>query len=384
MRWGWILSMLLFVVSNSAFGDIELQKDYSTPTRLLEPTQYPNFSDDLNFDEMNLALDRQIKRFKQRDLSDSIQFGSKQFSQQKMLDTLIAFKADVKVMQSCLNSKVKSECNKWLDQRIKQNYHIFVPDMGDINYGSEEFAHFTAYYTPTLKASMRKTKQKPYAIYSMPREGYLRSKTREEIDFKGALRGFGYEMFYTKDMFELYLMQIEGGGKVIVDNDDGSTKSYYLSYAGTNRKSWRFISKYMYDRGMISDRSVASQRKYLKENPRMWRRIYSYCPSYVYFKVTEDPPLGSDMVSLTDNRSIATDYRKYSLKGTLSFIKGKRPKPVGESGFKSFSRFMIDQDTGGAIKGNARADLYFGEGAYAEKAANSVNNRGQMFFLVLK
>ena len=90
------------------------------------------------------------------------------------------------------------------------------------------------------------------------------------------------------------------------------------------------------------------------------------------------------MVSLTDNRSIATDYRRYSLKGTLSFIRGQRPNPVGESGFRVFSRFMIDQDTGGAIKGNARADIYFGEGAYAEKAANSVNNRGQMFFLLKK
>ena len=384
MRWGWILSTLLFVVSNSAFGDAELKRDYSTPTRALEPSEYPNFSDDLDFEEMDLALDRQIKRFRQRDLSGTIQFGSEHYPQQKLLDTMLSFKQDVQLMRSCLKTKTKTECNEWLDRRIKENYNVFVPDMGDIDYQDTAFAHFTAYYTPTLKASYKKTREKPHAIYSMPKEGYLRSKTREEIDFLGALRGYGYEMFYTKDMFELYLMQIEGGGKVIVEYDDGSTKSYYLSYAGTNRKAWRFISKYMYERGMINDRSVASQRKYLNENPRQWRRIYSYCPSYVYFKVTEDPPLGSDMVSLTDNRSIATDYRRYSLKGTLSFIRGKRPNPVGESGYRIFSRFMIDQDTGGAIKGNARADLYFGEGAYAEKAANSVNNRGQMFFLLKK
>lgn len=384
MRWGWVLSSLLTLVCNLAYADLELNKDYNTPTRLLEASQYPNFSDDLNFDEMPLALERQIKRFRQRNLNGSIQLGEINFQQTKLLDTLISFDQDVKNMKKCLSTKPKSQCNKWLDEQVKKNYYVFVPNMGSIDYKRSAFAHFTAYYTPTLKASMNKTKKKPYAIYNMPKEGYLKSKTRDEIDFLGALNGHNYEMFYTKDMFELYLMQIEGGGKVVIENGDGSTKNFYLSYAGTNRRSWRFISKYMFEKGMIQDRSVASQRDYLNKNPNKWREIYSYCPSYVYFKVTEDPPLGSDMVSLTDNRSIATDYRKYSLKGTLSFIRGKRPNPVGESGYKIFSRFMIDQDTGGAIKGNARADLYFGEGEYAEKAANSVNNKGQMFFLIKK
>jgi membrane-bound lytic murein transglycosylase A len=159
----------------------------------------------------------------------------------------------------------------------------------------------------------------------------------------------------------------------------------------------------MKEKGMISDLSVESQRRYLDAHPEKWREIYGYCPSYVYFKVTSTPPLGSDSVPLTDNRSMATDRTIYSEKGLIGFVSAKRPtedgkwkasnsetigdrrtESQGKLPFRTFSRFFLDQDTGGAIRGRLRADLYFGEGDYAGEVAHSLKNYGDMYFLMLR
>ncbi|MCB0349708.1 MAG: MltA domain-containing protein, partial [Bdellovibrionales bacterium] len=199
------------------------------------------------------------------------------------------------------------------------------------------------------------------------------------------------ELFYTNDLFALYLLHIEGGGHVKLQNRNGRNTSSYISYDGTNGKPWNFISKYMRQQNMISDSSTSSQRKYLENNPDRQEEIYGSCPSYVYFKKTIDPPFGSDSVPLTDNRSIATDTNYYKFKGLLSYVVTERPaentnrnSSCRNRSFRPYSRFYLDQDTGGAIRGKARVDLYFGEGEYAEHAAHNIVRRGDLYFFMLK
>jgi membrane-bound lytic murein transglycosylase A len=183
-------------------------------------------------------------------------------------------------------------------------------------------------------------------------------------------------------------MHVQGGGHITIESG-GKTTSKYLSYAGTNGLSWNFISKYMMEKNYIQDPSIIAQRSFLEATPHKEQEIYATCPSYVYFKESDHPPLGSDRVPLTDNRSIATDTRYYRFKGLLSFVKTERPteapsRDCEQLEFKSFSRFFLDQDTGGAIRGKGRVDLYFGEGSYAEKTAYNLVRRGDLFFLMLK
>ncbi|MBT5093764.1 MAG: hypothetical protein HOM21_05955, partial [Halobacteriovoraceae bacterium] len=154
----------------------------------------------------------------------------------------------------------------------------------------------------------------------------------------------------------------------------------------TNKKAHRFISRYMRERGYINDSSVKSQRAFLKDNPDTWREIYNYNPNYVFFSETKSEPLGLEDIPLTENRSMAQDRSIYVRKGLLSFVVAKRPIQTGngEIELRPYSRFYIDQDTGGAIRGQARADLYFGFGKSAELAANHLNLKGQLYFLLLK
>jgi membrane-bound lytic murein transglycosylase A len=370
------------------------KKAYKTPTRLLGPNELPAFSDDLDFDNMTLAIDRQLRRFNQLDLSRrTIEFGGRVFSGTVLRDSLKEFKNIVSAYATCkVKARDKSTCVDNLNATIREKFNVYVPDLlpGDTRYGEKLPVLFTGYYTPTLEASVVPTADKPHSIYKKPSTS-LAAATRAEIDFKNVLRGKGLELFYTKNLFDLYLLHVQGGGKAIVTDKKGKQKSYYLTYDGTNGQKWTFISKYMIEKGYINSGSIEAQRHFLDSFPAKEEEIFATCPSYVYFKVTAEPPHGSDMVPLTDNRSIATDTNHYLFKGALAFVEAKRPadpydpsESCNPGEFKNFSRFYLDQDTGGAIKGKGRVDLYFGESQYSQLAAYNTVQRGNLYFLLLK
>lgn len=365
-----------------------------SPTRQLSIDEYPQFNDDLNFENMLLALDRQIERYLELPLSGHIQLGNIIYPKVMALDSLRAFRRIVSSTLNCFESQ-KSEflqqgCIDTANQEIQRQFNVFVPylEAGDPNYGQPKPAFFTAYYTPQLKASRSKTNIYKHAVYAKPRQSRLVTSTREQIDFDEKLVGRNLELFYVDNLFDIYLLHVQGGGRAVFASKNEA--AIYVSYDGTNTQSFRFISKYMMEKGYITNPSVEAQRDFLQDNPDKQREVFRYSPGYVYFKRVNTPPLGNDNVPLTDNRSLATDSDRYGFKGLLAFVKAERPvdnggkKIKGPIRFREFSRFFLDQDTGGAIRGKARADLYFGEGEYAELAAYNIQNRGDIYFLMLK
>jgi membrane-bound lytic murein transglycosylase A len=150
----------------------------------------------------------------------------------------------------------------------------------------------------------------------------------------------------------------------------------------------------MMAKGYISNPSSGAQRKFLRLHPEKAEEIYSQCPSYVYFKVSTEPPDGAQGLPVTPGRSIATDNKLYAFKGLIAYIDSKRPQDLGTYDLEQedaslipvqpFSRFFIDQDTGGAITGKGRADIYFGLDDYAQYAATYQQQTGNIYFLLLK
>lgn len=372
-----ILFFMLFSPQES------LAKSYTTPTEIVPNAELPIFSDDLDFAWMQIAIDRQIKRFKQKNLNNTIKLGQKTYPQTRMLDSIKEFRKVIRSTQSCLKKQSKKYCYNKLNSTVRSKFNIYRPIKSSSDKKGGK-AFFTAYNTPTIKVSKKKTKYFSHGIYAKPTNSRQRSYTRKQIDFEHKLEGTGYDLFYAHDLFELYLLHIEGGGKVEFADKSGF---HYLSFDGTNKQKFNWISKYMIEQGMIdkNDRSIEAQRVYLRNNPQKEEEIYSTCPSYVYFKISKKPPIGSDSVSLTDNRSIATDSTLYRAKGLLAFVQARRPEETSRDiKMKPFSRFFLDQDTGGAIKGKARADLYFGEGAYSQKAGEHIAEWGNIYFLIKK
>jgi membrane-bound lytic murein transglycosylase A len=364
---------------------------FETPTKKIIQSEWPLLTDDLDFEGLDIAIDRQLKRYRQIDLSGKIILGGDAYNLTIVKKSLQKLLSLVGSYKKCRVSS-SAGCIEKFNYELQQRFNMYVPDLKlqDPRYGEDKSTLFTGYYTPLIRASTTQSQDYPYPIFRKPRDKNKASASRVEIDFRNALSGHGYELYFAKNLFDLYLMHVQGGGHVVLDNK-GKITSRYLSYDGTNGQSWNFISKYMREKNMITDGSIYSQRDYLNENPHRQEEIYATCPSYVYFKNSTTPPEGSDRVALTDNRSLATDINHYKFKGMIAFVNASRPienqipdSRHGEIIFKPFSRFFLDQDTGGAIRGKARVDLYFGEGEYAELAAYNTVQRGDIYFLILK
>jgi membrane-bound lytic murein transglycosylase A len=382
-----VLLLILVACSDSSSSDPFREPIYNanevvrTPTVLLTAEEWPTIQDDLSLEGMELAIDRQLVKFARVTNGSPIKLGHITYEFKVFKKSLEVFLRDVRATKECLRrSGQRAACFAELEVKLKDKFHIFAP----VVEGAIPQTFFTAYHTPLIQASLSKTADYKVGIHLKPAEEHLRALTRNQINFEDRLQGTPYEAMYMKDHFDQYLLHIQGGGKVVYRDSRGNIHSKYLNYDGTNGQPFRFISVYMRDQGYITDLSNNSQRSFLNANPQKWNEIYNYTPSYVYFKFAEEPPHGNDAVSLTDNRSIATDYRIYKSKGLITFVKAKKPIAINSSTVHNFSRFYIDHDTGGAIRGAARADLYFGEDDYAAFVASQLKVNGEMFFLALK
>lgn len=127
-------------------------------------------------------------------------------------------------------------------------------------------------------------------------------------------------------------------------------------------------------------------RQYLQDHPEEMQSVFNYNPSYVFFKIEPEGPLGSINVKLTPGRSIALDRRLFP-PAALTYVETEKPVIDSRGQIQRWmrcSRFMLNQDTGGAINGPGRADLFWGDGSYAEIAAGHLKNLGRLYLLVLK
>ena len=376
-----LVFLLVLQTSVYAIGDIEPENIHmNIPSKKLAVNEYPQFHDDMDFNLMEKAIERQTKAFKRWPLRGTITLDSQNFPLDIVKRSLFRFHALLKETAPCFDSGDKALCWSEFNKKIRERFDLYRP----VSKNSSK-AHFTGYYSPTFQGKKIRGGSHKYGIYKKPKTEDLRRSTRNQINFEDRLENKGLELFYIEDPFEQYLLHVEGGG-LVQTIENNSTKNWFVSYDGSNSQSFRFISKYMKDKGYITDTSIASQKKFLKNNPDKWEEIYAQCPSFIYFKITNDEPLGLENIPLTSGRSIAQDKKLYKRKGLLTFIHSDIPyrDRNGQVRKKEMKRFFIDQDTGGAIKGEARADLYFGFGEQAEFLANYVNEKGLLYFLIAK
>lgn len=375
-------------------AQVEPLRDYTFPLKKVSLSDYPVFTDDQDLKDMETAIIRQLKRYDSRDMSGKIVMGGHGYPQRRAKESLQVFLSLIRSFESCKGSSPVSHCYSELNREIRDKYDVFAPDLKpeDPRYGEVDDTLFTGYHTHLIEAKTRPTGVFKYPIYFKP-NGQAQFFSRGEIDFKGKLKNKRLEVGYTDNLFDIYLLHVEGGGYVTI-NEEGRSQNFYVSYDATNNQRWNWISKYMMDRGYISNPSIAAQRKYLNAHPEKHAEIYSTNPSYVYFKKVTTTPVGSDTVPLTDGRSLATDSSLYGFKGLLTYVESQRAFDDGNYNFEEedptkipfvpFSRFFLDQDTGGAIRGKGRVDIYFGQTKYAFYAATYQQKVGKFRYLMLK
>ena len=373
-----------------AFISFQLLAAETTPTIRVDQTV--NFADDLNFSNLDQAIERQISSYNVQGLNGQIIFGGKTYSKSVLKESLLLLQNLAQKAKICQQTGSLEFCMDAFNLELNEKFTIYkpVPKKTESGYKAEKTTKYTSYYSPDMTGSRVPTERFNHAIYRMPKEPSLRNFSRADIDYKGALAGKGYEIFWVEDsFFDLYLLHVQGGGRINIHNPDGSKEVKYLSYDGKNDKSFKMIYHYLIQKGYLTaaNASIDNQRKFLKDNPDKEEEVFGFCPSYVYFRESNEEPYGLDNIPLTEGRSLAMDSTIYKTTGIINFVKTVKADHLDENGRVvkvPFSRFFIGQDTGGAIRGNARCDLYFGYGPQAEMTAYNMNEMGEQYFLIKK
>ena len=362
----------------------------TTPTVRLE--QSLSFADDMNFSNLDQAINRQLTSYNTRGLTGEIRFGTKVYPKQVLKDSLLLLQELSAAAKKCQETQPENVCLDQFNLEVNEKFAIYKPVVSKKQTGLDGngATKYTSYYSPDVTGSRVPTQRFNHAVYKMPTDPLFQNFSRVDIDYKGALAGKGYEIFWVEDSyFDLYLLHVQGGGRINIENADGTKERKYLSYDGKNTRSFKMIYHYLLAKGYLrpENASIPNQRKFLQDNPDKEEEVFGTCPSYVYFKESNHEPVGLDDIELTEGRSLAMDSKIYKTTGLINFVKTQKASHVGEDGKVvkvPFSRFFIGQDTGGAIKGNARCDLYFGYGPLAELTAYNMNEIGEQYFLIKK
>ncbi len=239
-------------------------------------------------------------------------------------------------------------------------------------------AMFTGYFEPELDGSRYPTARFRYPVYKLPPEagGSGLWLSRREILTSGVMNNRGLEIAWVDDPVELFFLQIQGSGRIRLP--DG--RSLRVGYGGSNGHTYRSVGMELVRRGIYQPHQVSAQviRNWVRRNPAAGEELLYHNPSYVFFReVSKVPahrgPLGAMNRSITALRSVAVDP---------SHVPLGAPVWIEKAGAAKMHRLMVAQDTGSAIKGAQRADIFFGTGDAAGTAAGRMRDPGRMLVLL--
>jgi membrane-bound lytic murein transglycosylase A len=246
---------------------------------------------------------------------------------------------------------------------------------------------FTGYYETEVDGSRFPSDEFTVPIYAAPAETVKRrqSKVFSNLDRTkiedGALAGKELEICYVKNPIDAFFAQIQGSTRVKLD----SGKLLRLNYIASNGQPYTPVGKFLIDRGIVSkeEMSLDKIRDFMESNPDEGKALRRKNRSFVFFQETalaaHDECIGAQGVPLTPGRSLAVDKRIH-VYGTPIWIDADLPID-SEKPETKFRRLLFAQDTGSAIVGPARADIYFGHGEGISHIAGRIKQYGQFVML---
>ena len=265
----------------------------------------------------------------------------------------------------------------------------FYQAAGNDGQGTVEF---TGYFTPTYNASRTPTEEYRYPLFQLPQDlAKLPEPHPTRLELEGA-DGLQWqqsvlsnrELVWLSDRLEAFLIQVQGSAQL--EMTDGSTMS--VGYAGSTDYPYTSIGKQLVADGIftLEELTLPKVLDYFEQNPT---HLDDYIPRnqrFVFFQeTTGTPPLGSLGLPVVAGRSIATD-KSLMPPGALAILHSPLPQTQEDGSFAiaDTSRYVLDHDTGSAIQGPGRVDLFVGIGDNAKAIAGEINHSGQLYYLLLK
>ena len=365
----------------------------ATPGQTIPPPF--EFADDLDRTSLILAIRRNLEYLERLDPKTVFRYGPRDFTSVQVRESQELF----------LSLLLKDPDAARLSREIREKFRVYRAE-GQSGGGQ---ILFTGYYEPLFEGRLTPDKTFKYPLYAPPGDlvridlspfgerfkgeeivaridgrKVLPYYSRYQIEAERMLDGKGLEIAWLKNPVDVAFLHIQGSGRVRLP--DG--KDLLVHYKTSNGRPYRSIGRYMIEKEFLTREEMSMQaiRRYLTEHPEVIEEVLNHNPSYVFFEEVGDGPLGSLGVLLTAGRSVALDPKVYP-RGALGFISCR--KPVADArgditGWVPFSRFILNQDSGGAIKGAGRADIFWGSGPYAELAAGHLKHEGELYFLMKK
>lgn len=391
----------------------------SDPTRaltLIEKKSRPVFADDLSLDSLKQALDRNLDFLAGRDPETIVHFGPESFTIRQMLESQRQLRRFIDKSVSVVE----------LNHYLQVNFSVF--EAGVAGFPRPGKILVTGYYVPVLHGSRHQSSRFCQPLYKRPDDlvsislaefsfwkrwqkrsillrwllnlggqralpgrvfGRLTADhkvvpyfNREEIDYDGALSGRQLELVWLDDNIERFFLHIQGTGRIILDEGG----EIMVGYAAANGHPYRSIGAWLIRQGYMKREAVTMPaiRKFIQDHPQMAAKIFTANPSYIFFReLPNREPLGCWQIPLTAGRSIATDKSLFPA-GGLAFLLTEIPEFSADGSILTWQpsgRLVLNQDTGGAIKGSRRVDLFCGVGKKAEQMAGVMKQPGRLFFL---
>jgi membrane-bound lytic murein transglycosylase A len=309
---------------------------------------------------------------------------------QKSCDTFLKQEPNHKVGSQLINLKAKDwhpACKEVLtiDSAHEEQAKIFFEKW----FYPIEFAKkptrslFTGYYMPQLKGNLTRTAEFNTPIYGKPTQINSQSLpyyTREKID-NGALKNKAPVIAWINSPVERLFLEIEGSGVIKLANG----KQVYLGYADENGAPYSSISKVLINKGIMTKDNASKKaiKRYLESQPKKGNELMHENKSFVFFqKLRSLIGLGTQGMALTPGYSLAID-KKWIPIGAPLWLTTTIPNEHNNDK-KQFQRLMIAQDTGGAIKGLMRGDIFWGSGKKAAFLGENMKNSGHYWLLLPK
>ncbi len=356
----------------------------------LAPAAFPAFADDLDLaglDEALLRSEAWAARIAAIDPGRTFAYGRVLVPVRQVQATLARFRALVAARPAPAA----------LAEALRREFRVFR-SVGD---GRGEVL-FTGYYLPELRGSLARTGPYQVPLHRAPDDlVVVRAKdfpqvgddvigrvekgqlvpypTRAEVA-RGALDGKRADLCYVDSAVDAFFLEIQGSG--VVRFADGTSR--VVTFAGKNGHRYAAVGAELVRRGALRRAEVSMQsiRAWLEANPAAREEVLATNPSYVFFRFAE-AATGALGVPVTPDRTIAADARVFP-KGALAFLETERPVDQTSEVMRKFSRFVLDQDAGGAIRTSARVDVFFGSGPYAANAAGRMKQPGRLYYLLLR
>ena len=371
-----------------------------TPLKRLEPGDWPPIADELDAKSLEKAAARTLRYldgFKSE--RKSFKIGDMEVGAGLLADTARAVVDAVRAYAT----------PEQLEARLKEGFDLYQ----SIGSDGEGKVIFSSYYQPTLSASLKQTPKYRFPIYKRPKDlvqadfgafnPKLKGETalgrvkngelvpyfdRRDIDVRKALAGKHLEVAWLANQFDRLDLHIEGSG--ILELPSG--KRMLAKYAGTNALPYKSVGLALANSGAVTRAELSHERlrQYLTDHPEGEGWLLAQNPRYTFFELTKLPedgqPFGTIEQPLTPGRSIAIDPKVIPL-GAVAYFRVHMPQANHEGellGIFPTSRLVMCQDTGGAIQGPGRVDIFMGSGKQAKASAVSQWHEGRLYILLKK